>query len=80
MEKDLARHVIRTAFRTTRELSTLLGLLKQHVSEEEYRRYARGIASAIDAANVALLDPTYASHPEVREEVEASIDKYDRFL
>lgn len=80
MEQDLARHIIRTAFRSTRELGTLLAMLKESLDEEEYKSYARGIAAAVDAVNVALLNTTYASHPELKDEVEASIDKYDRFL
>ena len=45
MEGDLARHVIRTAFRTARELSGLLAMLKQYLDEEEYKAYARRIAT-----------------------------------
>ena len=80
MDRDLARYVIRTSFRTTRELGTLLPLLKQHLIEQEYKDYARGIASAIDAVNVALINTTFASHPELKAEVEASMAKYERFL
>ena len=56
MELDLARHIIRTAFRAAGELGTLLLMLKQYLSEEEYQRYAKEIAAAIDAVNVALLN------------------------
>ena len=80
VDRDLARHVIRTAFGTTRELGTLLQTLKQHLSEDEYNRYAVAIAEAIDGVNVALLNTTFASYPELKGEVEASIEKYDRYL
>jgi hypothetical protein len=55
-------------------------MLKEHLSEEEYQRYARAIAAAVDAVNVALLGTTYDFRPELQSEVEASIDRYDRFL
>ena len=48
MERDLARHLIRTAFGTSRELRILLAMLKQHLGEQEYKGYALGIAGAID--------------------------------
>ena len=79
MERDLARHIIRTTFRTARELSGLL-LLKQHLDEEEYKAYARRIATAIYTIDVELIDPLYASQPGLKDEVEASLDKYERFL
>jgi len=63
-----------------RELRLLLAFLKQHLSEDEYRDYAKRIAGAIYAVDVALVDPTYAAHPGLKEEVEASLEKYDRFL
>jgi hypothetical protein len=80
MERDLARHVIRTAFRTARELSGLLAMLKQYLDEEEYKAYARRIATAIYTIDVELIDPLYASQPGLKDEVEASLDKYERFL
>ena len=80
MDQDLARHVIRTSFRTTRELGNLLAMMKQHLNEQEYRNYSHGIATAIDAIQVALLNTTFASHPELKAEVENSINKYDCFL
>jgi hypothetical protein len=80
MQKDLARHLIRTAFRAGRELEELLPLLKQHLSAEEYARYASKIAVAMDAINIALLSPTLHSHPELRSEIEASLKEYDKFL
>lgn len=80
MERDLARHVIRTTFQTARELRLLLALLKQHLDQEEYKDYARRIAEAIYAIDAALVDPTYSSHPGLKEEVEGNLEKYDRFL
>ena len=73
MELNLARHVLRTAFRAERELEELLSLLKMQLNSDEYRRYALGIAAAIDAMNVALVKPALASHPELTDEIESSL-------
>jgi hypothetical protein len=79
MERDLARHLIRTGFDASRQLSSLLPTLRQQLGEEEYKKNARKIAAAIDAINVALIEAAFAAHPGLKDEVEASIDKHDRF-
>ena len=80
MNEDVARHLIRTAFQIARELQGVMMLLKHHLDEAEYAAHARRLASALDAVNVALLDEAFTKHPQLRTEVEASIQKYDRFL
>lgn len=80
MEKDLARHLIRTAFRTTHELQDTLSLLKQHIGASEYRECASGIAAAIDAINVALINKALATYPDLEGEIETSLARYDRFI
>ncbi|ALA17023.1 MULTISPECIES: hypothetical protein [Chelatococcus] len=80
MEKDLARHVIRVAFRNAAELQGLLVLLKEHCSAEEYKVYAAGIASAIDGIGAGLTNKVLSSHPDLAEEIEASLAKYDRLI
>jgi ribonuclease PH len=80
MDINLARHVIRSAFRSARELEDLMQMLKINISVEEYKDYALGIAAAIDGINVALLDKVLASHPELKDELKASMAKYDCYL
>ena len=58
MDRDVARHVIRASFQATRELTSLIPVLKEHAPSDEYRDYARRIAHAIHTVNGALLDPT----------------------
>lgn len=73
MERELARHVVRVAFRAGGELEEVLRLLKQHLPADEYRDYAMGIAAAVDAINVALLNKVMAAHPDLEAEIEASL-------
>jgi hypothetical protein len=80
MDINLARHVIRAAFRNARELSDLMRLLKAHCDAEEYKDYALGIAEAIDGINVALTNKVLSVYPELKNEIEASLAKYDRYL
>jgi hypothetical protein len=49
------------------------------MSSEEYKDYSRGIAAAIDAIGVALINKALAAHPELNAEVEASIAKHGQY-
>jgi hypothetical protein len=71
--------MIKTAFRSSSELQQFLGILKQRCSPEEYKDYSRGIAAAIDAIGVALINKALAAHPELNVEVEASIARHGKY-
>ena len=58
MNIDLARHVARAAFRSSRELTELVPFLKAHLSAEEYSTYAKVIGRAVAAAQVDLINRT----------------------
>jgi hypothetical protein len=79
MDVDLARDMIKTAFRSSSELQDFLGVLKRRCSLEEYKDYSRGIAAAIDAIGVALINKALAAHPELNAEVEASIARHGQY-
>ena len=80
MDKELARSLIRAAFRSCAELQSVLGTLKQQLSPDEYKKRALAIASATDAINRALLDPALAAFPELSSEIEVSLKKHGRYL
>ncbi len=69
MDKEVAREVIRAAFRSGAELQKLLGLLKERCSPEDYKDYARQVTTAIDDIDAALLDKVLAQFPELRDEI-----------
>ena len=77
---DLARHVIRTAFRSSRELGGLLGVLKQHCKPDEYDGHARDIAAVIASIQLKVVGRITAARPELDAEIETMIAKYDRYL
>lgn len=80
MDIEMARQVIRTAFRSGAELEDLLKQLKKRCSPDEYQDYARGIAAAVDAIGVGLINKATAAYPQLHAEIEASIAKYGRFI
>ena len=80
MNIDLARHVVRAAFRSSRELAELLPFLKDQLGPEEYTVYAKAVGSAVAAIQVDLMNKLVAAHPGLEAEIEASIAKHGRYL
>jgi len=79
MDIELARDMIRAAFRSGSELQDLLIVLKERCSPVEYKDYSRGIATVIDAIGVALINKALAAHPELSSEVDAKVTKQGRY-
>jgi hypothetical protein len=80
MDINVARHVIRAAFRSGRELEGLLGLLKEHCSANEYKTYVTAIATAVASIQLEIVNRIASSHPALEEEIEALVSKYGRYL
>jgi len=79
MDIEMAREVVRAAFRSGSELERLLRPLKERCTPDEYRDYARGIAAAIDAIGVNLINKAIAAYPELNSEIDASITNHGRY-
>jgi hypothetical protein len=79
MDIDLAREMVRAAFRASRELEAMLKTLKARCPEDEYRDLALGIAAAVDSVGTALIRKAIAAHPNLEAEIDASITKTGRY-
>jgi hypothetical protein len=73
MDKDVAREIIRQVFRSEKELTSLLPMLKERCSEQDYVEWARQVASAIDWINVDLLNRVLARFPELETEIDDNL-------
>lgn len=80
MDIDVARHVLRVSFKASRELGNLMPFLKEELPAAEYEPLAKGIASAVAEVGFAVMDRVFALHPELRDEVDRQIDRYERYL
>ncbi|MBI3700387.1 MAG: hypothetical protein HY242_08075 [Afipia sp.] len=80
MEVDLARHIARCVFLSSRQLSELIPILKDNCSADEYQQFTKGIATVIAHMNLELMNKICAEHPQVEKEIEADMAKYGRFL
>jgi hypothetical protein len=77
---DLARHIARAAFRSSRELGDLVPFLKDRLSAEEHSVYAKAIGSAVAAIQIDLMNKLVSDHPGLEAEIEASMKKHGRYL
>jgi len=75
MDIEVARDIVRAAFRSSSELQHLLGTLKARCRPDEYQDYARSIATAVDTIGTSLINKALAEHPELSAEIETSIAK-----
>jgi len=54
--------------------------LKEHLNAKECEGYAKTIASAVAAIQVAVLNKLMVEHPSLEAEIDVTIAKYDRYL
>ena len=80
MDKTVAREIIRAVFRSESELETLLSVLKARCSPDDYKFYARQVATAIDGINVALLSKVLSRFPELQAEIESNLTRTGRAM
>ena len=80
MDIDVARHVLRVAFRSAGELQQLLPVLKKSCAADEYEAYAKGIAAAVAEIALEVTNRVIADHPALETEVEADVAKHGRYL
>ena len=78
MNERTAWQAIQTAFRCGNELQRLLPTLKKNCTPDEYRQFARGVAAAMDAVNVQVLDRALTAHPALKARIEDQLTKTGR--
>ena len=80
MDIDIARHVMRSVFRSARELEGLIPLLKEHCEAEDYATYGNGVAMVLASMSTELTGKILAAHPDLSQEIDTDIAKYGRYL
>ena len=78
MHADTAWQVIRSAYKCSADLQTLLKYLKEQCSSDEYKPYALGIAAVIDSLNIQLVERVLTSRPELAKKIEADLAQFGR--
>lgn len=79
MDIDVARQMVRVAFKNSADLSDLMIVLKDRCGADEYRQLALGIAEAIDRIGVALTNKALAAYPHLADEIEKTLADNGRY-
>ena len=80
MERELAKHIAVTGFRSASLLQELLTLLKEHCDQTEYKQYAKAIASVSAEISLEILNPIFQKNPDLKIEIENKIKKFGKFI
>ena len=80
MDIDIARHVMRRVFLSARELEALIPLLKEHCDSEDYATYGKGVAMVLATMSTELTGKILADSSGAKQEIDADIAKYGRYL
>lgn len=80
MDRELAKHVVVTGFRSMSEVTDLLRLLKVHCAADEYSAYRSAITDLAGAIVTQIINPAFAEQPGLEQEIEASVNKYLKIL
>jgi hypothetical protein len=80
MDRELARHVVTAGFHSASILQDLIPLLKEHCDQSEYNQYLKAIASVSTEVTLEIFDKIFAEYPDLKQEVDAKIAKYGKFI
>ena len=65
LQKHLAEQIVHAGLASSAALQELLPTLRQDLSADDYKAYARSVARIIDLIGVSLLSPAIAAYPEL---------------
>lgn len=80
MNRKLAQHIVRVAFRSSAELGNLIPLLKEHCKPDEYEKLCRPIASASATISLNILNLVFTDFPDLELELDEEIKVYGKML
>ncbi len=78
MDKDLAKLVAITAFRSSSEISNLIPLLREKCEDSEYQIFVKAIARASGEIGQQLMFRVFVEHPDLEKEFDEMVKKYGR--
>lgn len=76
LNKELARIIGVTAFRSAADMGHLVPLLKEHCSDEERKTYGIAIATAMASIRAEVLCKIFAEFPELEVDFDRQIMEY----
>ena len=76
MDRQLARHVVISAFHSMSYLTDLLPILKAHCDPQEFEIFRNAIASVAGNISIDIIGKVFTAHPDLEQEIEENVKKY----
>jgi hypothetical protein len=80
MDKDVATHIAKVAFKASADLGELVPLAKAHCTKNEYETLGRAIALASATISLEILNLIFREFPEIKQNFDEDIKLYGRIL
>ena len=80
MDKEVARFIANTAFRSSANLADLVPFMQAYCSAEEQKKYTIAIATAMASIQQEVLGKLYKDFPDIEEDFQRQVEKYGRPL
>jgi len=80
MQKPVAKHIIKSAFRASAYLEQILPFAKGYCDGDEYQRLLKSVAVAIHGIHDQVIEQVLVVHPDLRKEIDDSIAAYGVFI
>jgi hypothetical protein len=78
MDREVALFVLNAANAASRQLADLAPLLQEHCDEETARKFRHAIGQVLATITFEVQNPVFALQPELREEIDARVERYGR--
>jgi hypothetical protein len=65
--------------KSSTELTSLIPVLKENCSEDEYRYYGKILAKISASISLNIINDVFSKFPELKEEVDEQITKFSRY-
>jgi hypothetical protein len=68
MDRELARGIVATGYRSALALQELIPRLKQELQPSEYDQFLKAIATVSAEISLEILNPVFKQFPELKKE------------
>ena len=80
MDKKIARHIARVSFQASTDLGSLIYLLKEHCSQDDYEKLRKPIANVSAAIGLDILNSIFLEFPDLKRDFDYEIKKYGKII
>ena len=80
MDRRIAEHIAKIAFRASADLCNVYPLVKEHCSPAQYEKLSRSIASISGAIGLDILNLIFTDFPDIKQQFDEDMKLYGKIL